>query len=155
MRTRISASRGFTLIELLVVIAIIGILSSIVLASLNTARNKGKDVSIKANLATIAVQASLYYDKHSSYNTAGSLQTCGSSARPGLLEDPTSQQAYNAATNGGANGLCYIAPTFYAIFVSRPSGSPTTRWCIDSTGKKCGVNGSFTGSGCPVCDSQN
>ena len=52
--------RGFTLIELLVVIAIIGVLSAVVLASLNTARSKGNDAGVKANLNAVNVQAALY-----------------------------------------------------------------------------------------------
>ncbi len=54
--------KGFTLIELLVVIAIIGILSSVVLGSLNTARDKGANAAAKANLNNARAQAELYYD---------------------------------------------------------------------------------------------
>lgn len=60
-------SRGFTLIELLVVIAIIGILSSVVLASLNSARVKGRDARRISDVKQLQLALELYYDNNQSY----------------------------------------------------------------------------------------
>nr|AQQ75000.1 hypothetical protein [uncultured bacterium] len=60
-------SRGFTLIELLVVIAIIGILSSVVLASLNSARQKGRDARRISDIKQLQLALELYYDANQSY----------------------------------------------------------------------------------------
>jgi len=62
--------KGFTLIELLVVIAIIGILSSVVLASLNTARSKSRDAKRISDVKQIQLALELYYDQNGSYPTS-------------------------------------------------------------------------------------
>ena len=54
--------RGFTLIELLVVIAIIGILAAIVLASLDSARKKGRDADRISEINQLQKALALYYD---------------------------------------------------------------------------------------------
>ncbi|MDE1944545.1 MAG: prepilin-type N-terminal cleavage/methylation domain-containing protein, partial [Patescibacteria group bacterium] len=59
--------RGFTLIELLVVIAIIGLLSSIVLASLTTARYKAFDAQRAENAKTLKDVLQMYYNDHGTY----------------------------------------------------------------------------------------
>ena len=58
------ARHGFTLIELLVVIAIIGILASVVLASLNSARRKSRDARRLADIKQIQVALELYFDSN-------------------------------------------------------------------------------------------
>ena len=64
---KIIFKKGFTLIELLVVVAIIGLLSSIVLASLNSARARSKDVSIKEEANQLATLMALNYNDYGSY----------------------------------------------------------------------------------------
>lgn len=60
-------NKGFTLIELLVVIAIIGLLASVVLVSLNTARGKARDVKRISDLHQIILALEMYYDDNGYY----------------------------------------------------------------------------------------
>lgn len=103
--------RGFTLIELLVVIAIIGILASIVLASLDSARKKGRDARRIADIKQIQLALELYYDAQSAYPPA---LTVANLVTPGYISvlptDPSSSvtTVYNysyaplAASSGSA-----------------------------------------------------
>lgn len=75
-------NKGFTLIELLVVIAIIGLLATIVLVSLNTARAKARDANRIADLKQIQLAVEMYYDDNGSYPNRHAYTTtsnCGSS----------------------------------------------------------------------------
>lgn len=62
-----SGSKGFTLVELLVVIAIIGILSSIVMVALGGAKEKSRDSKRLADIASIKLALSLYYNDNLMY----------------------------------------------------------------------------------------
>jgi prepilin-type N-terminal cleavage/methylation domain-containing protein len=68
-------NRGFTLIELLVVIAIIGLLSSIVLASLSDARAKARDVNKIQTLKEIQKALTLYFSDMGIYPKSATTST--------------------------------------------------------------------------------
>lgn len=138
-------SKGFTLIELLVVIAIIGILSAVVLASLNTARSKGNDAAIQSDLSTVQTQAELYYGDNGNKYGGNTLLASGGAAgcngttvvgtlfvAPGSIVNAIAG-AENA--NGAAIISCNVAANGVAYAISSPLASvPTKFWCVDSTG---------------------
>lgn len=105
--------RGFTLIELLVVIAIIGILSSVVLASLNSARKKGRDARRVADIKQLQLALELYYDTNNSY-PAGTAMTGLSSGGfiAAVPVDPTNSGTYVYSYQGldASSAACATAP---------------------------------------------
>jgi type IV pilus assembly protein PilA len=150
--------KGFTLIELLVVIAIIGILSSVVLASLNTARAKGGDAAIKSQLAAIRPQAEIVYDNNGNYGTSLAIATdtsCTGAAATTLFGTTTVAQQVTGAYNASGHVACVSTGSAWAIAASLKSDN-TQAWCVDSTGAskaKTGLtantpSGAITGAAC-------
>ncbi len=68
--------KAFTLIELLVVIAIIGLLSAVVLASLESARSRARDSQRIQMIKQIETALEMYYQDHGQYPAGDALQMC-------------------------------------------------------------------------------
>ena len=129
-------SRGFTLIELLVVIAIIGILSSVVLASLNSARVKGRDARRVSDLKQLQLALELHYDNQQSYPVTASGGAAASTSLAALVSsnfissipaDPTNSGNYvywyGSANNDGTACTTVPCPSYVVRGVIEGSGA--------------------------------
>ncbi len=119
--------KGFTLIELLVVISIIGLLSSVVMASLNTARIKARDALRRSEMTQLQLALETYYVDNGSYplGPAGGVYNelgCGSTGNANW---------YAATAYTGLGGyIPNLAPQYIPVLPSDPMVSGSISRCF-------------------------
>jgi prepilin-type N-terminal cleavage/methylation domain-containing protein len=110
---------GFTLIELLVVIAIIALLSSVVLATLSTARAKARDARRYSDMEQIATALELYYDTQNSYPSTTGIWLSACPKPPASL---VVTDSFSKGTSGPGGYIPNLAPTYIPILPTDPGG---------------------------------
>ena len=128
--------RGFTLIELLVVIAIIGILSSVVLASLNSARDKGVDAAIKSTVGGMRAQAAIFYDSNQqNYGVATSDCTTTADTLFTAASENSLKNLVDGVLVRSADVRCKVNDAGDAFIVAAQlKTDPNTYYCVDVHG---------------------
>jgi len=163
LRKNKKSARGFTLIELLVVIAIIGVLATVVLASLNTARRKSRDARRVTDMKQIQLALELEYDGIGAQNyptgSSGAANCVAGGLAYGLEKlvtdgyiasvprDPSTAACYRYASGltvlGGARTLYHIG----AVLEDNTSSLLNNdKDCDDGAAPFCGGVAAFTGS---------
>lgn len=117
-------SKGFTLIELLVVVAIIGILATVVLASLGDARQRANDAAITAAVSQARSEIEIFYLDNNTYAGADNAST---DTPPGVL----SAFEGSIIDNGGSSAYFGNATDYIFAAALNETGD---FFCVDESG---------------------
>jgi len=127
--------KGFTLIELLVVVAIIGLLSTLSILALNTARARARDAKRVADVKQIQTALEMYYNDAGVYPSTATQGTeisyNGSVFLKTIPTPPTTIDGNSTAPNCGATAAVQPAYT-YAMTGTGAASSYTIKYCIGS-----------------------
>ena len=137
--------KGFTLIELLVVIAIIGLLSTLSIIALNSARARARDAKRISDVKQMQIALEMYYNENNAYPASAavvpgaSIATSGS--EPFLRAVPTPPEPYDGATCN-TDTATYLKTKYNYVLTTSNGTIPTYAiyFCIGQTvGKGAGA----------------
>ncbi len=119
---------AFTLVELLVVISIIGLLSTIAIVSMNSARSKSRDTKRIADIRQIITAMQLYYQDNGKYpDASGALGcSCGSSALGYCCLGYAEGVSCHVGTGHGCAALNSALSSYMANIPDDPEHAPNT-----------------------------
>jgi len=151
-----SSNKGFTLIELLVVIAIIGLLSTLAVVALNSARAKSRDSKRVADIKQMQTALELYFADNNSYpsmaaatvlGVAGTKTLCGSGVFSATCTGTTYMGLVPLAPTP-VDGTCTAAQNSYTYTSAATSGTSATYGMTFCLGAQVGdlIAGAHTAS---------
>jgi prepilin-type N-terminal cleavage/methylation domain-containing protein len=137
---KIYMKKGFTIIELVVVVAIIGVLSTVILASVTQYINKSKDANVIGNLAILVSAGEVYYNGNQSRYNGFCNSSVVTNAETEIPKSSLPSCDTGICCFEDAGGDAWVACA--QLFIDTDKA-----YCVDSRGVKKKINNADCGSG--------